>query len=471
MRRLVTIQATLFLNGEYRKAVCGEASIRGGPDDRDLAILIAQLTQSLLGEAAGFPCPKGPAGKPGATRSGYPVSSRSVPQAQHPASPEMEEPQAFRDRDLASGEWGGLRSRLEEQGASIGIDWVMEGFKNFRGGIATGAAAASTFDVDLSLDMQKLLGVRGGEFYIDMEDHAGRNPSAALVGDLQVFDKLNFTSYLQIFELWYQQKLFHGKLRIKAGKVDANSEFSVIDNGLSFLSSSTQVTPTLFVFPTTPDPMPGVNFFYTPKDFFYAGFAVYDANRSDRFLNFSGRPESIQPTRHGKLLIGETGFNWSRLSVLKADGNLRLGFWGHTGTFTRFDGDAQRGAEGLYVILDQTLWQPLPGPNERRGLRTFLEYGQTDRAVAPIYRHFGGGLAWTGLLPCRPRDVAGVSPQYARLSPGAGLPHDYELAFEVFYKVQLTPWSSLQPDLQYIAHPGGQYPSALVGTLHLKVIF
>ncbi len=43
-----------------------------------------------------------------------------------------------------------------------------------------------------------------------------------------MFDKLNFSPYLQVFELWYQQKLFDGRLRIKLGKVDANTEFSVI---------------------------------------------------------------------------------------------------------------------------------------------------------------------------------------------------------------------------------------------------
>jgi carbohydrate-selective porin OprB len=217
--------------------------------------------------------------------------------------------------------------------------------------------------------------------------------------------------------------------------------------------------------------MPGINLFYTPKGPFYASFAVYDANRSDRFLDFYGSPQLNQPARHGKLLMGETGLTWTRLPALKADGNLRLGFWGHTGTFRRFDGATQRGAEGLYAIFDQTLWKPPGGPNDKRGLRTFLEYGQTDRAVTPIHRHFGGGLAWTGLLPDRPQDIVGLSPQYARYSPGAGLPHDYELAVETLYRMRLTGWASVQADLQYIAHPGGRYPSALVGTLRLKVIF
>ena len=76
------------------------------------------------------------------------------------------------------------------------------------------------------------------------------------MGDLQVFDKQNSAPFLQVYELWYQQKLFEGKLRLKLGKVDANSEFSVIDNGLPFINSSTQVSPTISGFPTFPAPMP-----------------------------------------------------------------------------------------------------------------------------------------------------------------------------------------------------------------------
>jgi porin len=388
-----------------------------------------------------------------------------------PNDPETKEPQDIWHRDAATGEWGGLRDRMERRGVSIDIDWLMEGFKDFRGGITTGSAGASTFDVSLTLDMQKSFGLSGGRLHLGVEDHAGRNPSAVLVGDVQLFDKQNSAPYSQVFELWYEQRLFNNKLRVKAGKVDANTEFSVIDSGLSFLNSSAQVTPTLFVLPTTPAPMPGVNLFYTPKGPFYGSFAVYDANSSDHFLDFCGRPESMQPTRRGKLLIGEAGLSWKRNALLGADGNLRLGLWKHTGSFTRFDGGVQGGAKGVYVILDQTLWKPSGAEDGQRGLRTFLEYGQTDRAVAPVYRHFGGGLAWTGLLPGRQQDVVGFSPQYARLSPGPGLAYNYELALEAFYRLQVTPWGSVQPDLQYVAHPGGQYPSALVGTLHLELSF
>lgn len=362
-----------------------------------------------------------------------------------------------------------FRRELLNDGISFGAHWVMEGFRNFTGGISTeDTVPASTLDLDLTINTGRLFDLQGGEFYADMEYHAGRDPTKVLVGDLQIFDKQNDSPYLQIFQLWYQQRLFNDLLRIKIGKIDANTEFSVITNGLGFINSSTQVTPTLFVFPTTPEPMPAVGLFFTPCRLFYASFGLFYSNRSVHFLNFIGSPYDIQPASNGIFMIGETGLTWDHLPLLATDGDARLGVWAHTGTFPEFSGGKRNGVQGLYAIFDQTLWRPWRSQGSDKGLGAFLEYGRTDSSVASIYEHFGGGIVWKG-LPGRPNDQVGFSPQYARLSPQADLPHNYELALETFYNFWLASWASVQPDLQYIIDPGGQYNNALVLTMRLKV--
>jgi len=374
--------------------------------------------------------------------------------------------------DKATGDWWGRRQWLKQAGISLDASLVVEGFNNFRGGLSTyPVVGASTFDLSLTLDTARLLKVPGGKFYVDLEDHAGRNPTTVLVGDLQIFDKLNDKSYLQVFELWYQQKLFADRLRLKVGKVDANTEFSVIDNGLPFLNSSTQVSPTVYLFPTTPDPMPSVNVFFTPAKFYYASFGAYYANRSVGFGNLVGTPQNAQLSEDGAFLIGETGFYWHHLPLLGGAGNLRLGAWGHTGTFTRFDGGKQQGVYGGYAIFDQTLWQPAGETHTGRGVRAFVEYGQTQRTVTPLDLHLGGGFTWTGPLAARPQDIIGFSPQYAHISAAAGLPQSFELALEGFYRFQIVGWAWIMPDLQYIINPGGQYPNALVATLRMNIDF
>jgi porin len=392
----------------------------------------------------------------------YPQYANDASQGQQESGP------GFRGR--ATDDLFGLHQQLEQVGITINARLVLEGFHNFQGGLNTSrVVGASTFDLSLSLDTAKIFNWPGGKFYVDLEDHAGQDPSTVLVRDLQVFDKLNARPYLQIFELWYQQKLLEGKVRIKIGKVDANTEFSVINNGLDFANSSAQVSPTAFLLPTTPAPMPSVNLFFTPSEFYYAGFGVYYSNRSEGFGNFVGNPQDIQLSDYGAFLIGETGLLWRHMPVFEGNGNLKLGIWRHTGTFTRLDGSQQYGTYGYCAILDQTLWQPAGAREGGRGLRTFLVYGHTQRTINAIDWHIGGGFTSTGLISSRPGDVMGFSPQYAHISRETALPHSYELAMEAFYKLRITHWATLMPDLQYIINPGGQYPNALVGTIRLML--
>jgi len=361
---------------------------------------------------------------------------------------------------------------LQDDGIDFGISESLEGYYNFTGGKRIGSAAASTFDVNVSLDLNELLHVPGAKFYADLEAHSFQNPTKLLVGDFQVFDKNTADPFLQMFEFWYQQKFFHNTLRLKVGKVDANAEFSLIDNGLDFMTSSAHVTPTLFVFPTFPDPKPSVNLFFTPGKLFYASVAAYAANRSDHFLNFSGKPASVQPTLYGTLWIGETGLTWNHLEGKAADGNLRLGIWNHTGKFNRTDDDRLvKGAGGMYVVINQTLWKPTSEKKTNRGLRMFLEYAHSNKEVATVYKHFGGGLLWTGISTQRPNDEIGICTQYAQISPQPGLLWKHEQTIESFYKFFMASWINLQPDVQYIVHPGGSYNNALVGTLELNVKF
>ncbi|MEJ2170448.1 MAG: carbohydrate porin, partial [Desulfobacterales bacterium] len=117
------------------------------------------------------------------------------------------------------------------------------------------------------------------------------------------------------------------------------------------------------------------------------------------------------------------------------------------------------------------LWQPAGEPEDGRGLRAFLEYGRTQSSVKMIDCHTGGGLAWQGPFAARPKDVVGVSPQFAHISSQAGLPKPYELAIETFYRLKVNGWIEIQPDLQYITNPGGQYLNALVGTVSMEAHF
>lgn len=374
--------------------------------------------------------------------------------------------------DKAMGDWNNLRPFLQKKGIALGLEVVPEYFYNFLGGIRSGSRGAATVDLNLTIDTEKAMEWQGGTFYIDLEDHAGQNPSRVLTGDLQFFDPYNFTPFFEIFELWYQQTLCNERWRFKWGKVDANTEFSVIENGLPFLNSTAQITPTILSFPTTPDPTLGINVFYKPSKFFYASFGIFDANRKDRFGIFYGHPENYMLTRSGILLIGEAAAIWEN-AFFKKEGNFKLGVWRHTGTFRGLGGNFQKGAAGYYIILNQTLWEPHKKSQNKlkEGVRTFLAYGNTNSNIGLINASWSGGVTWTGFLETRQEDILGFSANYVHIRPAAQLRYSYELALEWLYRIQLFPWMMIGQDLQYIIHPGGTYSNALVETLRLNIKF
>src|SRR5271169_1433527 len=54
VHRPVTIEARLYLNGEYQTLVEQQAVVEGGPDDPELAAAVASVTQSLLGPTGAY---------------------------------------------------------------------------------------------------------------------------------------------------------------------------------------------------------------------------------------------------------------------------------------------------------------------------------------------------------------------------------------------------------------------------------
>jgi hypothetical protein len=54
VHRPVTIEARLYLNGQYQTLVEAQALVQGGPDDPDLAAAVAVVTKDLLGPKGAF---------------------------------------------------------------------------------------------------------------------------------------------------------------------------------------------------------------------------------------------------------------------------------------------------------------------------------------------------------------------------------------------------------------------------------
>ena len=174
----------------------------------------------------------------------------------------------------------------------------------------------------------------------------------------------------------------------------------------------------------------------------------------------------------GTFLIGEVDKSWT-LAPSELAGRIVFGGWYSTNHVTRLDGGRVTGTGGPYALLEQCLWRAnAKDTNDSRGVNIFLMYGYADPTILPYDHSAGGGVSWTGPIPGRDDDVCGFGVQAIHFDGAYDPKSEYEVSYELFYRVQLKPWFYVKPDVQYIANPGGKgTPDALAVTIRVQISF
>lgn len=242
--------------------------------------------------------------------------------------------------------------------------------------------------------------------------------------------------------------------RIKFGKMEPCYDFDVSDVGGYFLNASSGLSPTIPGFPTYPDTAFGIVAEYAPGDSFYIRGGVFDgAGQEGKTLGDDGfRTVFTGPA--DLLLISEVGTAWS---LGHLPGRAAFGVTYHTGTFDRFDGGTNDGVASYYVVVDHMLSKESADDDaDDQGVSAFFRAGLTDAETFDVRYHFGGGVVAKGLLGDRNDDAFGIAVNMVGFSndSNASFGGD-EVNIELFYLLQVTPFFSVTPDVQYIINPSG----------------
>lgn len=399
--------------------------------------------------------------------------AQDAPEAEAPAPREWVGGAPLWEWTRLTGDWGGLRNSLTESGIEVSGGYTVDLAAPWSGDTRRRSSAANLLDVNAAFDLEQLLGLRRTLFYVDAYKIYGSNPSND-VGDFGTLSNIASTDVAQIAELWLETWL-GDSLRVKAGKVDFNSEFAFHEIGGEFVNSTAAIVPTIVNYPTFPNPATSVNVFWSLGENSYLGAAVYDGANAYGIQTGKRGPSSFFSDRDSDAYFYavEAGTGWAG-GERWGSGRTALGAFHHSASFTRFDGNTDRGTEGLWWSIEQVLWREDPTATDPQGLGAFLSLGIADDAVSACGFSLAAGVEWTGAFAGRDFDVLGFGLFLCDLSDdvAAGTPED-ELTLELLYKAQLTPAVSLKPELQYIVHPGGiaGVDDVLVGLLRLEVLF
>ncbi len=373
-------------------------------------------------------------------------------------------------RNSFTGGWWGGRDALQDDGIQPDVTLLQAASENFSGGLRTNRIDwRYRLDASLTLHTDKLFDWRGGTAFVDFMAHGGQNPATNLVGELQAISAIDQTPDTRLDQLWYKQRFWRGALWVKLGRIDATYDLDHIRDAQPFLNGSFGFAPSIFVFPSYPFSAWGGEYSWHVINPITLRGGIFDGNTSNTLPAVASTDPLAVENPYGLFFLSEESVRW-KLAANKMGGELTAGQWFHTGAFQLYSGGHRQDAHGFYGYLDQTLWKFSRSANTAR-IGAFAQYAWADDRLTEIDQNISGGLRGHGLIPGRTDDDLGISATWAHISPYAQTPHSFELSIEAFYSAQVTPWLSIQPDLQYIVNPGGAYSNAMVATVQMAIQF
>ncbi len=348
---------------------------------------------------------------------------------------------------------------------------------NVSGGIARGTRYLDNLDLQVAVDADRLVGWHGARLFLYSIYDNGASLSGDLVGDAQGISNIETNvRAARLFEAWVEQDVGRNA-SIKLGLYNLNSEFDTTQSGGLFLISSHGIGPDFSqsgrrgpsIFPVTSLAVRGE---MKLGEHWLGRVAVLDGVPGDP--SHPKRTAIALSSRDGALVVGEVDY-------LEHGTKAAIGVWGYTARFDDIRSSdpaaPRRGNKGAYVFAEHRLVGSRA--DDAHGLAGWLRFGVADTRFNRIGRYLGGGLVHTGIAPDRPDDQIGVSfasagfgDRYRRDQTGDGGVRDaHELVVEAVYNAVLTPWLSVQPDLQYVVNPGGyaQLDDAVVVGLRVKI--
>ncbi|MGC3980043.1 MAG: carbohydrate porin [Steroidobacteraceae bacterium] len=343
----------------------------------------------------------------------------------------------------------------------VNADFDAELWRNAQGGLGIGNRFLDHGIVSLTVNGETALGVPSLSFYGSTLFTNGQHINDDLIGSVQGISNIEAPAALRLYESWAEWLYGANKNSIKFGLYDVNSEFDTIETAGLFINPSHGIAPDFSqsglngpsIFPST---SLGLRSWHQ-RGPWTLQLAVLDGIPGDPDHETRS---TIKFGKHdGLLLLAETG--------IATESGLRtaVGYWRYTAKFddllaTDADGVAiQRdNNHGYYGFVDARLKAQ---QDDSTGLNAYIRYGKANDDINAVSSYLGGGIVMTG-LPGRASDqlglavgtaMAGTPYREAQASQSLATTH-HERITELTYFTPITPWLSLQPDIQYVEHAG-----------------
>jgi porin len=397
------------------------------------------------------------------------------------------------------GDWGGLRTRLVDQGLDFTFNYIGEAAYNASGGTASMAAYTGQFTAGITFDLQKLLGLHDATFQFSYTQRSGRDlgQDAQLATLQDVQEVFGHGQTVRLTEMWFEQHYFDRTVSWKAGRMTFGSEFGTFPCRVQNNTFCGSAPPNLLgnYLYTWPISQWATRLQYSLEGLGYVKVALYDHN--PQYLGWTDKQLPVFfPNSKGALIPFEIAW----LPTFRGGtlpGSYKLGGWYSSATarsvavdglgnplpLPNLPGLNRRGLYGGYFSFQQQITRNA-SHNPHGGLGVFANGVIADSMTSLQDRQVTAGITWTGPFDSRPDDAIAFAAGVTRVSPniagvaaqlnaqGYGpLPaKNAEYVFELDYTVAVRPGLRVRPNLQYVLSDGGLSRNASIWVLGLKTL-
>jgi porin len=425
-------------------------------------------------DSSAAPQPVSPSNVPSTQTPPNPTAPNTTPG--NPASPAAN-PTSLWTQNYLTGNWGGFRDDLKKEGIQLTPVLTADVFGDPSGGMRQGVVTDGLLNTALDVDFDALTGgaVKDLIFHTEVEYIYGPSLSQGYVGDFSDTSDIDAYNTLRLDEMWAQKLFWNKKLSLKIGNMAVDDEYFQSNSASLFINATfgifTLLANNIPTVPVYPVASPGVRlqFLPTAQTYIMAGVYGMDDTSAQDTNNKNGLRFALNGSS-GMFLISEAGYLLNQGPNDKGlQGSYRIGSFIDTdnrqtfasqAAFANGTGSLQGvGADfGVYAVLDQQIYS-----EQSRIVSFFTRGGYAPANSNFIDYYFDFGLNFTGFIPGRDNDVGGlalgrshVSRDYSDSQIAQGnQPATAETVIEATYKMQLAPWWSIQPDVQYIVTPSG----------------
>ena len=414
------------------------------------------------------------------------------------------------DSKWMTGDWGGERTKLIEQGIDIKADYVGEMGYNAHGGYNDDKTGrySDQFGLGVALDLQKLWGWDNTQAKIQLTNRNGENISNDRIGDpragtLSSSQEVYGRGHMvRLTQFWIQHQMFDNKLDVKLGYFGEGEDFNTFPcdfQNLSFCGS--QVGNYVNTWYNWPVAQAAIRVKYNITPELYAQIGAYNQNPSQLEhgngfkLSGSGTKGTVIPVE----LV------WSP-KVNNLPGEYRVGFYksaadapdvredvnGNDAVLSGADFRTRSSKKGYWFVAQQQL--TTHNGDASRGLNIAANATFHDKETNLVDNYQSLMLVYKGPFDARPKDDVGIG--VARLHVNNDVKKNSELLndargvsdydnplytpireteynVELNYGFHVTNWLTVRPNLQYVVQPGGvdKVDNALEAGLKIQSTF